>query len=213
MTDKIIPNDHACMAQQLRECYRRGLDGIQSFILMGAILCKLRHMAAESPEDAAFEGGWHGWLERNTPEIPRATAHRMMMLAEQVRATCRLGARTDLVKLISAAPSELSENELRRKETLHGFLAGNSARKIMLGLHTVETMRAPKARTITPEEPHKEEEDIERKDALNAFLAATGKIFMLIDDQRHLVLARHEVERICDALLDARTALTKSLHS
>lgn len=122
-------SDEAVMARQLSEQYQRAVGGLWEVVKFGAMMVHLRDALSARGQSGK---GVAAWVEEHCPEISRPTAYRFMAIAEGLRQEVKLGAKVDLLNLLTADHKDLEPKLLRKRTEIQDMLEGRSQRQLLL---------------------------------------------------------------------------------
>jgi hypothetical protein len=144
-----VVTDDALMGAQLTEQYHRATGGMREVLRFGAMMLLLEQMLENRAENTLSARGHRvtgngikgdgvkGWLERNAPEVNRATAYRFKDIAKSVQDQFALPAKIrkslGFAALATAEPEKLSDKERKLQQDLFAFIDGTSQRSWLDG--------------------------------------------------------------------------------
>lgn len=120
------------IAAQLQDQYRKAVAGTREVLVFGAMMMQL----GASLELQIRHGGNHegrtlkDWIETNCPSINYKTAHGFYTLAKGLREALEIPVTTDIHRLLTAAPADLSKREAKIRAEIDNAIAGKSARQL-----------------------------------------------------------------------------------
>lgn len=146
--------DDRTLGRQLTDQYRKATAGMMEYLAFGALAMHARDRAEKQRAEgeipsggkAAAGTGLKAWLEEFAPEVARATADRLIDMAEGVRAEFKIGAKTDLYSVLKATKPSTAEKKLRLK--ISAFVEGKSQRQLLIGFGKFQAKQGG-ARTTT----------------------------------------------------------------
>lgn len=145
-----VPSPETQIADQLTSQYQKAVSGTREILVFGCMMMELPSVL--ELQNAKTRGGWNaghglkGWIEEHCPDINYKTAHSFYTLARGMREALGIPAKTDVHKLLSAAPAALSPKERKIRQELDSAIEGKSMRQLEFDFG----VRRPKGKSGAP---------------------------------------------------------------
>lgn len=143
---KAIPPQDVQIADQLVTQYQKAVGGTIEILKFGCMFMQLRvvlELQNNSHGPGTKGDGLKGWIEEFCPEINYNTAYGFYRLAKGMRQAMQIPPTTNLHKLLTASPEELTKRETKLRKEIDAAIAGKSARQLEFdfGIRIARTSR------------------------------------------------------------------------
>lgn len=199
--------DATALARQIKDQFKRAVDGMVDFIALGALGLKLQEQlefvrsetnsGSRGPVRGNPEATVAGWLKTHEIEYARQTLYRAIEIAENIRAEFKLGAKADLYDILKSKKPDPKQLAIREK--ISAFVAGKSQRQLLIGIGKPDAqVGGARVTTKKPTEAERREAWIAdaqaRAKTLCEDLHEVGERWQLLEDDQLRVAQKHAEE-------------------